>query len=197
MRKAMVWNRKNAHKSILLVAGMMSFAAALVPTQLLADPDPNCDPIFNAVTKLLQTPNHQLMSQSSAAEGVTSGGKIQTGETISTGDASYIKFNGSWRKAPISPQEMLKHQEEGRHLAKESCSFLKEDESEGGAKLYKAHTETPKGISDVQIWISPSTGLPVREEVELTVRDNPSAPVKTHSSIRFDYENVKLPDGVK
>jgi len=195
MRKAMVRHRKNAQKSPLPAAAALSLAVAFLPTQLLADPDPNCDPIFSAVTKLLQTPNHQFMSQSIGSEAAT--GKLQTGETISTGDASYIKFNNSWRKAPITPQEMLKHQEEGRHLAKESCSFVKDDESEGGAKLYKAHTETPKGISDVQIWISPATGLPVREEVDLTILDKAAAQAKTHSSIRFNYENVKLPDGVK
>jgi len=196
MRKLMIWHRKTARKNALLAAGIMSLAASLAPTQLLADPDPACDPVFNAVTKLLQTPNHQFMSQSSASDGVTSGGKVQTGETISTGDASYVKFNNAWRKAPITPSEMLKHQEEGRHTAKESCSFIKDDDGEGGAKLYKAHTETPKGVSDVQIWISPSTGLPVREEVDLAVQDGGRS-AKTHSSIRFDYENVKVPDGAK
>jgi hypothetical protein len=159
------------------------------PIAAKAEPDPACDPIFAAITKLLQTPNHQFMSQSSATDALNNGGRLRTSESISTADASYIKVRDHWLKVPLSPQDMLKQQEDGRREAKESCHYLRDDDLEGNAALYTAHTETPKGTSDVQMWISKTTGLPVREEVDLDF----SEPGKSHSSIRFDYEHVELP----
>jgi hypothetical protein len=150
--------------------------------------------MFNAFTKLVQTPNHQFMSQSSATDALKHGGKLRTSESISTADASYIKINDQWRKVPITAQDMLKQQEEARQNSKESCHFLNDDTSEGDAAVYDSHSETDLGKSDLKIWISKATGLPAREEIDLDLGGETG---KTHSSIRFDYDRIEAPKDAK
>ncbi len=173
------------------------FAAGLAlaaPLTAEAAPDPACDATSAAISKLLQTPNHQFMSQSSATDALTHGGKLRTSESISTGEAAFVRFNDKWRKVPFSAQDMLKQQEESRQNSQESCRFLRDDPAEGDASVYGVHTESNGGKSDVTIWISKSNGLPVREEIDL---DLGGAVGKTHSSVRFDYEHVAAPADAK
>jgi hypothetical protein len=147
--------------------------------------------MFNAIAKLLQTPNHQFMSQSSATDALQNGGRLRTSESISTSNTSYVKINDHWRKVPFTPQDLLKQQEESRQNGKEACHFLRDDTSEGdAAAVYEAHSETETGKSAVQIWISKVNGLPLREEIDL---DLGGAKGQTHSSVRFDYEHVDAP----
>jgi len=163
-----------------------------LPLAAEAAPDPACEPMFNAITKLLQTPNHQFMSQSSPTETLTRG-KLRSSESISTSDASYVRINDQWRKVPISAEDMLKQQQGARENSKETCQFLRDDTAEGDASVYAAHSETTMGKSDIQIWISKDNGLPVREEIDLDLGDTG----KTHSSVRFDYQHVEPPKDAK
>jgi hypothetical protein len=174
------------------------FAAALslalvLPFAAKAAPDPACEPMFTAITKLLQTPNHQFMSQSSARYALENGGKMRTSESISTSDTSYVKMGDQWRKVPVTPQDLMKQQEESRKNSNEICHFLRDDAEEGGAAVYDAHSETDAGKSAIQIWISKANGLPLREEIDLELKDK----VKTHSSVRFDYDHVDPPKDAK
>jgi hypothetical protein len=89
---------------------------------------------------------------------------------------------------------MLKQQEEARQNSKESCHFLKDDETEGGAAVYDSHSETNLGKSDLKIWITKATGLPVREEIDLDLGGEAG---KTHSSVRFDYDHIEAPKDPK
>jgi hypothetical protein len=172
----------------------MGFGLALIlPFAAEAAPDPACEPMFTAITKLLQTPNHQYMSQSSATYALQNGGKMRTSESISTSDTSYVKLNDQWRKVPYTPQDLMKHEEESRQNSNEICHFLRDDSSEGEASVYDAHSETPAGKSAVQIWISKVNGLPLREEIDLDLKDKG----KTHSSVRFDYDHVDPPKDAK
>jgi hypothetical protein len=164
------------------------------PIAASAAPDPACEPMFNAFTKLLQTPNHQYMSQSSATDALIHGGKLRTSESISTSDASFVKIKDQWRKVPFSVQEMLKQQEDARLNSNESCRFLQDDTSEGDASVYDSHSETPKGTSDLKIWISKANGLPLREEIDLDLGGDTG---KSHSTVRFDYDHVDPPKDAK
>jgi hypothetical protein len=177
----------------LLAAATFGLIISL-PLSAKAAPDPACEPMFNAFTKLVQTPNHQYMSQSSATGALTHGGKLRTSESISTADSSYIKINDEWRKVPITVQDMMKQQEEAQQNSKESCHFLNDDQSEGDAAVYDSHSETSLGKSDLKIWISKATGLPAREEIDLDLGGEAG---KTHSSIRFDYDHIEAPTGAQ
>ncbi len=169
--------------------------ALVAPFAAAAAPDPSCDPMSQAITKMLRTPNHQYMSQNSANEGLMNGGKLRTSESISTEDTSYVKIQDQWRKVPFSRQDMLKQEEESHQNSKETCQFLRDDSSEGDpASVYGAHSEAEGGKSDVQIWISKASGLPLREEIDL---DLGSEARKSHSSVRFDYAHVEAPKDAK
>jgi hypothetical protein len=167
--------------------------ALMLPFAAKAAPDPACEPMFTAITKLLQTPNHQYMSQSSATYALQNGGKMRTSESISTSDSSYVKLNDQWRKVPYTPQDLMKQEEESRQNSNEICHFLRDDSSEGEAAVYDAHSETEAGKSALQIWISKVNGLPLREEIDLDLKDKG----KTHSSVRFDYDHVEPPKDAK
>jgi hypothetical protein len=177
----------------ILAAGTLSLVASL-PLPAVAATDPACEPMFDAFTKLLQTPNHQYMSQSSETEALKHGGKIRTSESISTSDSSYLKINDEWHKIPITAQDLLKQQEEARRNSKETCHFLNDDQTEGDAAVYDSHSETNLGKSDLKIWITKATGLPAREEIDLDLGGEAG---KTHSSVRFDYDQVEAPKDVK
>jgi len=182
---------------ILPIRSLAAAALGLVvslPLSAFAAADPACDPMFDAFTKLLRTPNHQYMSQSSETDALKHGGKIRTSESISTSDSSYLKINDEWHKIPITAQDMLKQQEEARQNSKEVCHFLNDDQTEGDAAVYDSHSETGKGKSDLKIWISKATGLPAREEIDLDLGGEAG---KTHSSVRFDYDNIEAPKDVK
>ncbi len=175
-----------------IFAAAFSLALAL-PFAAEAAPDPACEPMFAAITKLLQTPNHQFMSQSSATYALENGGKMRTSESISTSDSSYVKIGDNWRKVPVTPQDLMKQQEESRKNSNEICHFLRDDTEEGAAAVYDAHSETEGGKSAIQIWISKVNGLPLREEIDLDLKDKG----KTHSSVRFDYDHVDPPKDAK
>ncbi len=179
-------------RSYRIFAAALGLALAL-PFAAEAAPDAACDPMFTAITKLLQTPNHQYMSQSSATDALQNGGKLRTSESISTSDTSYVKIADKWRVVPFTPQDLMKQQEESRKNSNEICHFLRDDSAEGEAAVYDAHSETEAGKSAVQIWISKVNGLPLREEIDLELKDKG----KTHSSVRFDYDHVEPPRDAK
>lgn len=182
------------------ISSIRSLAAATLglvlslPLSALAAPDSACEPMFDAFTKLVRTPNHQYMSQSSETDALKHGGKIRTSESISTSDSSYLKINDEWHKIPITAQDMLKQQDEARQNSKQTCHFLNDDKSEGDTAVYDSHSETGKGTADLKIWITKATGLPAREEIDLDLGNEAG---KTHSSVRFDYDNIEAPKDVK
>jgi hypothetical protein len=90
---------------------------------------------------------------------------------------------------------MLKQEEESHQNSKESCHFLRDDASEGDpASVYDAQSEAEGGKSEVQIWISKASGLPLREEIDLDLGGDTH---KSHSSVRFDYDHVDPPKDAK
>jgi hypothetical protein len=193
MKKSSLLGRRLPLRSCPIFATAFGLALTL-PLTARAAPDAACEPMFKAITKLLQTPNHQYMSQSSATETLQNGGRLRTSESISTSDTSYVKIHDQWRKVPFTPQDLLKQQEDSRQNSNESCHFLRDDTSEGDAAVYDAHSETETGKSAVQIWISKVNGLPLREEIDLDLGGDKG---KTHSSVRFDYDHVDPPKDVK
>jgi len=191
--------RRRARSALFMAAlapvlAALAFTAALSPSNTAqAEPDAACAPIFDALTKMLRTPNHQFMSQSSATYALQHGGQLRTGESITTKDASYVKMMDTWQKVPFTPEEMVEQQEEARRNAKSVCHFLHNDPAEGDVQVYETQSATEKGKSDIQIWISKTSGLPLREEIDLDLADAG----KSHSSVRFDYDHVDLPPEVK
>jgi len=153
--------------------------------------DTSCKPVFDAITRLVRTPNHQFLIQSSDAPGSTP----QAGEMIFTGRTTYILHDGKWQTSTITPEETLKRDEENRKHSKTSCRAVRDEPVEGvSATVYTLHSESEVGRSDGQIWISKVSALPLRQKIELSMN---GITEKNHVETRFVYSGVEPPAGMK
>ena len=149
--------------------------------------DPSCKAVADAGDKMLSTPTH-ITSTTTAAY---TGGKPRNSESIYAGNAIYVNVDGKWTRSKMTPQEMLKMQQENRESKKGTCRYVRDESVNGeSAALYSAHSESEKGISDNQIWVSKSKGLVLRQETDL---DTGHGNGKSHLSVRYEYANVQAP----
>ena len=151
--------------------------------------DASCKPVFDAITRLVQTPNHQFLTQSSEA----TGGKPNSTEMIFTGKTTYLKHDGRWQTSTVTPEQTLKRDAENRKNAKTDCRLLREVSVDGvSASLYSVHSATTFGTTDGQIWISKASALPLRQQIDLVVE---GATGKNHVETRIVYTGVEAPPG--
>jgi len=144
----------------------------------------SCQPVFDAMTKVVNTPSHIYNTSAKA-------GKSRTVETIYAGGAFYTKVQNKWTRGRITPQEILKQEQLNRQNSKYSCRYLKDEPVNGeAAALYSTHAENPDAKSDSQVWISKSKGLPLRQELDINAG---GAAGTNHYSVRYEYGNVKPP----
>jgi hypothetical protein len=169
---------------------MLATLASIGSPAAIAD-DTSCKPVFDAISRLVRTPNHQFLVQSSDASGSTP----QKGEMIFTGKTTYILQDGKWRTSNVTPEETLKRDEENRKNSKTSCRAMRDETVEGvSATVYTLHSESEVGKSDGQIWISKASALPLRQKIELAMN---GITEKNHVETRFVYSGVEPPAGMK
>lgn len=153
------------------------------PTARAADA---CQPIFDALQKLVTTPSHSYTTSTAAK-----GGTPQTAETIMVQGKKYIRANGKWIDARVTPQEVLEQEKENEKKGKSSCQLVRSESVNGeSASLYHMQRETEDFKEDSQIWISTARGVPLREEQDIE-RGGPIG--KRHNSAHFEYSNVQPP----
>lgn len=171
-------------RSLACVVGLSTLAFA---NQSFAA-DTNCKPLFDAITRLFNTPNHEYLAQTDAATGDTP----MKSEIINSGAAIYIKVEGKWHTSNATAAELQAQEEQNRKNAKiTSCKVIKDDTVDGLAvTLYSAHTETEYGISNEQIWIAKNTGLPVRETIDMDLGQKGG---KSRAEIHVVYVDVAAP----
>jgi hypothetical protein len=170
----------------LIFAGSVS-----IGTQTAVADDVSCKPVFDAITRLVRTPNHQFLVQSSDAPGSTP----QAGEMIFTGKTTYILHDGKWQTSTITPEETLRQDEENRKNSKTHCRAVRDEPVEGvSTTVYSLHSESEVGKSDGQIWISKATALPLRQKIDLSMA---GIAEKNHVETRFLYSAVEPPPGMK
>jgi hypothetical protein len=150
--------------------------------------DTDCKPLFEAITRLFNTPNHEYLSQTNAA----TGDEPIKSEIINTGAAMYIKVEGKWHNSTATGAELQAEEETNRKNAKvTSCKVLQDETIDGVAvTLYSAHTETAYGISNEQIWIAKGTGLPVRETIDMDLGQKGG---KSRADIHVVYVGIEAP----
>ncbi|HWF86758.1 MAG TPA: hypothetical protein VG222_17990 [Vicinamibacterales bacterium] len=156
-------------------------AALFAAAPAIAQISPVCKPVMDAGIKVLTTPHHAVSTES---DGKTAG------ETITTGDAIYVKTRGAWKKSAWTPQDSVAQAQDNIKSVKVyTCSRLPDDSVDGvPAFVYKAHSETPDvGTSDAQVWLSKATGLPLRTEDDFNTGTN------RHLSSKYDYANIHAP----
>ena len=149
--------------------------------------DAACQPIFDTRFKLFSVPTHIY------TVAALPGGKSQTSEAIYTNGAIYVLMNGKWIHSRMTPQDMLKQEEENIRDSKSTCRHVRDEVVNGeAAAMYVAHSENDGIKSDAQTWISKSKGLPLKTEEDIDTGGGD----KRHMSIRYEYGNVQAPAGV-
>jgi len=166
---------------------LLTCLALVVPLQWSPklEAQSSCQPVFDAITKVVTTPSHSYTTQSAAT------GNPRSTETIYTANKIYARVNGKWMDSSLKPSDVLAQEKENRQHTKASCQVVRSEVvGTEAATLYSMHSENEDTKTDAQMWISKSTGLPLREETDIS--DVGSAE-KRHASTRYEYSNVKAP----
>jgi hypothetical protein len=147
-----------------------------------------CQPVFDALTKVVTTPSHSFTTSASPA---VNGGRATDGETIFANGQKYSRARGKWTLTPATSQDVVEQEKEKEEHGKSTCQFLRGESVNGeAAMLYLLHREYDQVLEDGEMWVSKSTGLPLRIEEEV---DNRANKVREHRSTRFEYGNIQPP----
>jgi len=114
------------------------------------------------------------------------GSQTFTDEIIYAAGSMYMKVNGKWTLSDsVKDVEQLIQQNQHNANSKDTCRYLKDEPLNGEmAAVYSSHSETPKGNIDMQMWISKSKGLLLRQDTNSGGLVNSS---------RYEYVNVNPP----
>jgi hypothetical protein len=161
---------------LLLVMGQASIARA-------AD---TCQPVFDALQKLVTSPSHSFTTSTAAK-----GGTPRMAETIMVQGKKYIRVNGKWMDAGVTTQEVMEQEKDNEENGKSSCQLVRRESVNGeSASVYHLQRETEDFKEDSQIWISAARGVPLREEQDIEMGGSIG---KRHNSAHFEYTNVQSP----
>ena len=87
------------------------------------------------------------------------------GGTIFDGTKIYLQVDGTWHNSPMTVQETIDQMNESRKKAKSVCDAAGTETVDGAAAtVYMIHSVTERGESDTRLWVSDSTGLPLKSD---------------------------------
>jgi hypothetical protein len=173
-----IWRAGLFRAAVVPVVGVFCLGVAPLAAQ------DTCKPVFDALNKMMTVPVH-IYSTSSGDAG------DKTSESIFLDDKVYSNAAGKWALSPIKAKELAKQEDEGRKKTVNACKFLKDDSVNGEtAGQYSMRSTGPDQKTESQMWISKSTGMPVRNEVDLS---NGKGDKKSHYSVRFEYKKIEAP----
>jgi hypothetical protein len=149
---------------------------------------PECQAMMDAGAKQFSVPSHAFMTSTGISSALTQS------EMINVNGVTYAMVNGTWMKSPVSVEQLIQQGQAQVASAKSHTCQLMPDETVDGvaATVYTSHTETATGITDSRVWIAKATGLPLKSEIDMTMGAR-----KSHTSVRYEYNNVTAPPGVK
>ena len=149
---------------------------------------PECQAMMDAGAKQFSVPSHAFMSSTGISSALTQS------EMINVNGVTYAMVNGTWMKSPVSVEQLIQQGQAQVASAKSHTCQLMPDETVDGvaATVYTSHTETATGVTDSRVWIAKATGLPLKSEIDMTMGAR-----KSHTSVRYEYNNVTAPPGVK
>jgi hypothetical protein len=110
-----------------LIPTLAAFAAmAILFTPLPARAQAECKSSFDAIDKLTTTPHHTYSTTKMPS------GKERTSEGSLAGGVIYVQINGTWKKSPLTPDELRQQEQENRKDAKHpSCKHERDDSVNG------------------------------------------------------------------
>ena len=149
---------------------------------------PECQAMMDAGVKQFSVPSHAFMTSTGISSALTQS------EMINVNGATYAMVNGTWMKSPVSVEQLIQQGQAQVASAKtHTCQAMPDETLDGvAASVYTSHTETATGATDSRVWIAKATGLPIKSEIDMTMGDR-----KSHTSVRYEYNNVTAPPGVK
>jgi len=174
---------KHSTRFVLAIV-VLAASAAFFPCRARAAD--SCQPVFDALQKLVTTASHSYTTSTAAK-----GGPPQTGETIMVQGKKFILAKGRWMDPHVTTQEVLEQEKEHEKNGKSSCQFIRSESVQGeNAALYHMQRDIENFKEDSQIWISTAKGVPLREEQDM---DYGGQIGKRHNSARFEYGTVQPP----
>ena len=167
-------------RNTLFICVLLILASMASHNAMAAD---SCQPLQNAAAKLATMPTHIY------ATTVNKGpdNKPTTTEMIYAKGSVYGKVGGNWMRTNLTPQELVTQNQEKQKNG--SCHYIK-DELVGGEMATVYSERSQSGEAQAQLWISKSSGLLVREEMDIGSGGQEHA---THMSMRYEYANVQAP----
>jgi hypothetical protein len=99
----------------------------------------SCQPVFDALTKLITTSSHSYMTRTAV-----NGGKQRTGETIMTKGKKYIRANGNWIESRVTTTEVLEQERENDKNSKLRVSWSAARRSMASQQWFIPFTVSPK-----------------------------------------------------
>lgn len=168
---------------------VLVFAAALVVLvpQANAD-DAACRAVLEAVIKQTTVPVHQKITIESAA----APGKPIQSEMIHIGDTLYMQVRGQWTARPYDRKKAAEDARQAMLKADHSCTRVHSEAVDGqSAELYSVQSKSATGSTDSRVWISSSTGLPLRQHTVMLEQGT----TKMQHEVAFDYADVRAPTG--
>jgi hypothetical protein len=147
----------------------------------------SCQPVYNAITKIVTTPSHSYSTQTAPLVN----GQQRKVETIYVQGKTYMLARGKWMVSPATPNDVLQQELENEKQGKSTCQFVRNESVSGeAAAVYSMRRETDIGNEDGLIWISKSSGLALKKEADM---DYGGKLGKMHLIARYEYSNVKPP----
>jgi hypothetical protein len=179
-----------------LASGLVSCVAAiLVQTTMPACADA-CDPYVTAMVKFEHTPH---IKETTLGEQTGGGHFALATKTIFTGDALYEWKKDAWTKTETSGDQQEKSFREAQGRYTISCRSDGGEAIDGDiADIVATHSESatvaPEPVAtDQRIWISRKSGLPLKEEEQVSIT-NPGGNVSSVKfTTRYEYDDVRAP----
>jgi hypothetical protein len=175
------YRRRCARRAIAAIApALLAGACAVAHAQ-----DATCDKVWAALAKQVATPHRDLSTSTSATRPAPTQAEI-----LYTSNKVYSNFRGKWISRPFDPKQEMKDRDEARASNHVTCQFARDEAVDGeSASVYLVHNTVDNvGTSVTQLWISKSSGLPLRQVVDIPED-------KQHITVRFDYRNTQPPGG--
>ena len=151
-----------------------------------------CQTIGEATAKIWQVPVHIYTVETGAARG----NQPSNGESIYTASgAVYVMARGKWSRSRMTVAELKAARSESKETPKQTCRYVRDEGVNGEpAAVYSSHSDHEDFKVDLTVWISKSRNLPLRSESDMDVGGSMG---KSHTSMRYDYTNVRPPAGVQ
>ena len=164
-------------------------AGCLAGTDAARASEADCTAILDAMVKMATTPVRQKVSIKMPGTRPP----LQT-ESIRIGDTMYMQARGQWFTQPYDGQKIAANARQALDAAPHTCSREGSEPVNGQpADIYRMENAASGSKSESRIWISPTSGLPLRQHTILLEGANANG----EHEARYDYTNVTPPPGVK